>query len=195
MDSSQIGLMLSIGGVTSLIMLIIYPKLSDKLGFLWLFRIGLIVYIIDVIVFPFSTELVQYEWNPWVVFIFATFCIFIKSCAQEMAYTSQFLLVNNSAPSSEHIGSTTGLAHITASIGWASGPFIGGVLLSVGLNWAESITESNPNSWIGKVPLVDKISFWVCAGVCIFTFILSLTVPKSILKRRYETEEEETKSV
>ncbi|KAF0978608.1 hypothetical protein FDP41_002428 [Naegleria fowleri] len=186
-DSSDIGIILSIGGFTSLIMLVIYPKMANIVGFLWMFRIGLAIYAVIATGLTFSSELVRFEFSGWFVWIFVTVCVFIKACAQEVAYTAQFMLVNNAAPSPRHIGSINGLAHIVASLGWSSGPMFAGLLFKWGLDWADQIYAANPTSFFGQVPLVDKLSFFVCGLVCLINFALSLTVPKWIvLGRRYE---------
>ncbi|KAG2392266.1 hypothetical protein C9374_012518 [Naegleria lovaniensis] len=186
-DSSVIGIILSIGGFTSLIMLVIYPKMANMVGFLWMFRIGLVIYAVVAASITFSSELVRFEFSYWLVWIFVTVCVFIKACAQEVSYTAQFMLVNNAAPSPRHIGSINGLAHIVASLGWSSGPMFAGLLFKWGLDWADQIHEANPTSFFGKVPLVDKLSFFVCGVVCLLNFGLSLTVPRWIVSgRRYE---------
>ena len=180
-------MILSVGGVTSLVMLFIYPKVSHKLGFLWLYRIGLAIYGVVILFLPFSTEMIRLDWSIWIVLAFFTFCIFIKSCSHSIMYTSQFLMVNNASPSPEHIGSMNGLGHITASVGWSIGPFVAGFLVDVGLKWSGDIETAAPNSFFALVPFVDKLCFFICALICFWNLFLSFTVPKTIVAhRRYE---------
>ncbi|KAL9655607.1 hypothetical protein ABK040_002270 [Willaertia magna] len=182
--STNIGIILSIGGICSLIILFIYPKFSALFGSLNIYIYSSLIYTVNVILFSFSYEIKKYNLIPFSagIYIIVTIFIFTKACVQETIYTSQILLVNNSSPSEHHIGSMTGLAHIFASFGWTLGPFISGALMNLGIYLAN--TSELLKDW--NIKWVDKMCFFVCAFVCILNVLLAFTLPKSVAnKRRY----------
>ncbi|KAL9655627.1 hypothetical protein ABK040_002290 [Willaertia magna] len=182
--STNIGIILSIGGICSLITLFIYPKISALFGSLNIYIYSSLIYTVNVILFSFSYEIKKYNLIPFSagIYIIVTIFIFTKACVQDAIYTSQILLVNNSSPSEYHIGSMTGLAHIFASFGWTLGPFISGALMNLGIYLAN--TSELLKDW--NIKWVDKMCFFVCAFVCILNVLLAFTLPKSVAdKRRY----------
>ncbi|KAH8173050.1 major facilitator superfamily protein [Sarocladium implicatum] len=129
LDSKTIGVIMSVQGVYSLLSnyLIVAP-VTRRLGSLRLFRILAFSYFALYLVTPYLVLL------PENLRMVAIYVLVIWKCTfATMAYPSNAILLANSAPSKQVLGTINGIAASTASLCRALGPTVSGVLYAWGL--------------------------------------------------------------
>ncbi|KPM38761.1 hypothetical protein AK830_g7824 [Neonectria ditissima] len=129
LDTKTIGVIMSVQGVYSLLSnYLIVPPITRRLGSLRLFRILAFSYFALYLVTPYLVLLPETMRMP------ATYLLVIWKCTfSTMAYPSNAILLANSAPSKQVLGTINGIAASTASLCRALGPTLSGVLYSLGL--------------------------------------------------------------
>lgn len=126
-SSSALGLILGEGGVVlCLYTLLLYPKISRRLGPLKCFRVGILSTIPLWICFPVSSLLGS---NPELQWSLLLVCMAVRSVSACTTFTGVLILVSNSA-SPENMGAVTGLSHSFCNFFRAVGPAIGGLVWS-----------------------------------------------------------------
>ncbi|RKP34343.1 major facilitator superfamily domain-containing protein [Dimargaris cristalligena] len=147
-----IGLTLSTSGAAVLyVQIVAYPKVQRYLGSLLRFRYGAILFSVLLFTFPFISSLEAYrrtapyntadssstfaspgQQQPirlitWIALIVA---LFAKVCGNTFCFTSAHLLINNSVPSREALGTVNGFSQSVGSLAKAIGPIMAGALWS-----------------------------------------------------------------
>ncbi|KAK0391052.1 hypothetical protein NLU13_0554 [Sarocladium strictum] len=129
LDTKTIGIIMSVQGVYSLLSnyLIVAP-VTRRLGSLRLFRILAFSYFALYLVTPYLVLL------PDNLRMGAIYILVIWKCTfATMAYPSNAILLANSAPSKQVLGTINGIAASTASLCRALGPAVSGLLYAWGL--------------------------------------------------------------
>lgn len=129
LDTKTIGVIMSVQGVYSLLAnyLIVAP-VTRRLGSLRLFRILAFSYFALYFVTPYLVLL------PEQMRMAAIYILVIWKCTfATMAYPSNAILLANSAPSKQVLGTINGIAASTASLCRALGPAVSGLLYAWGL--------------------------------------------------------------
>jgi predicted MFS family arabinose efflux permease len=120
---------MSIQGLYSLLSnYAIVPPVTRRLGSLRLFRLLAISYFLLYLVTPYLVLLPEDMRMPAVYVLVIWKCTF-----STMAYPSNAILLANSAPSKQVLGTINGIAASTASLCRALGPTVSGLLYSWGL--------------------------------------------------------------
>jgi hypothetical protein len=129
LDTKTIGVIMSVQGVYSLLSnyLVVAP-VTRRLGSLRLFRILAFSYFALYLVTPYLVLL------PENLRMAAIYILVIWKCTfATMAYPSNAILLANSAPSKQVLGTINGIAASTASLCRALGPAVSGLLYAWGL--------------------------------------------------------------
>ncbi|KAF3768058.1 hypothetical protein M406DRAFT_237870, partial [Cryphonectria parasitica EP155] len=129
-DQKTIGLILSVQGIYQLFAtVVLFPFVVSRLGTLNLFRILAAFYFLLYFITPYLVLL------PDNVRIIGVYAAIIWRCTfSSMAYPSNAILLTNSAPSLQTLGTINGVAASTASLCRAFGPTISGFLYAMGLS-------------------------------------------------------------
>ncbi|KAK1252736.1 hypothetical protein MKX08_003923 [Trichoderma sp. CBMAI-0020] len=129
LDTKAIGVIISIQGFYSLLSnyLIVTP-ITRRLGPLRLFRLIAFSYFALYFVTPYVVLLPESLRMPAIYFLVIWKCTF-----STMAYPSNAILLANSAPSKQVLGTINGVAASTASLCRALGPTLSGFLYAMGL--------------------------------------------------------------
>ncbi|KUI60729.1 hypothetical protein VP1G_07897 [Cytospora mali] len=130
MDQQQIGWILSIQGIYQLFATVfLFPFVVSKIGTLHLFRLLAMTYFF---LYFFTPYLVLLPEDLRVVGVYIA--VIWRCTFSAMAYPSNAILLTNSAPSLQTLGTINGVAASTASLCRAFGPTITGFLYAVGLS-------------------------------------------------------------
>ncbi|PHH68822.1 hypothetical protein CDD80_7212 [Ophiocordyceps camponoti-rufipedis] len=129
LDTKTIGVVMSCQGVYSLLSnFVIVPPVTRRLGSLRLFRMLAFSYFALYVITPYLVLLPEDVRMP------AVYALVIWKCTYAtMAYPNNAILLANSAPSKQVLGTINGVAASTASLCRALGPTLSGVLYAVGL--------------------------------------------------------------
>lgn len=128
-SSKQIGCMLSVQGVYSMIaQIFLFPYAARKLGTLKTFRAVLLTWPLLYLVVPYLVLLPPSLQTPGIYL-----CLLWKITSHVLAFPSNAILLTNSAPSALVLGVINGVSASTASLARACGPTVTGILHSWGL--------------------------------------------------------------
>lgn len=129
LDTKTIGVIMSVQGLYSLFSnyLVVAP-VTRRLGSLRLFRLIAFSYFSLYLVTPYLVLLPESMRMPAIYMLVIWKCTFAT-----MAYPSNAILLANSAPSKEVLGTINGIAASTASLCRALGPTVSGFLYALGL--------------------------------------------------------------
>ncbi|TVY38057.1 putative membrane protein [Lachnellula subtilissima] len=155
LSTSQIGVILSVQGVYSMIATVfLFPFIVRRLGALGLFRCIAISYPILYVATPYLVLL------PDSLRMVGVYVLVIWKCTfATMSYPSNAILLTNSAPSLLMLGTINGVAASMASLCRAFGPTASGFLFSAGLRIGYS-----------------GLAWWCSAIIAIAGAILSLSM-------------------
>ncbi|KAF5619187.1 tetracycline resistance protein [Fusarium sp. NRRL 25303] len=129
LETKMIGVIMSVQGLYSLFSnYLIVPPITRRLGSLRLFRILAFSYFALYLVTPYLVLLPDSMRMPAIYLLVIWKCTF-----STMAYPSNAILLANSAPSKQVLGTINGIAASTASLCRALGPTLSGLLYSWGL--------------------------------------------------------------
>ncbi|RGP79477.1 hypothetical protein FLONG3_2438 [Fusarium longipes] len=129
LETKMIGIIMSVQGLYSLFSnYLIVPPVTRRLGSLRLFRILAFSYFALYLVTPYLVLLPDSMRMPAIYLLVIWKCTF-----STMAYPSNAILLANSAPSKQVLGTINGIAASTASLCRALGPTLSGLLYSWGL--------------------------------------------------------------
>lgn len=129
LETKTIGVIMSVQGIYSLISnYVLVAPVTRRLGSLRLFRVLALSYFALYFVTPYLVLLPENMVMPAIYILVVWKCTF-----STMAYPSNAILLANSAPSKQVLGTINGIAASTASLCRALGPTISGVLYSLGL--------------------------------------------------------------
>ncbi|KJZ79904.1 hypothetical protein HIM_00618 [Hirsutella minnesotensis 3608] len=129
LETKTIGIIMSVQGVYSLLSnYVIVPPITRRFGSLRLFRMLAFSYFALYLVTPYLVLL------PSALRMPAIYILVIWKCTYAtMAYPNNAILLANSAPSKQVLGTINGIAASTASLCRALGPTLSGILYAVGL--------------------------------------------------------------
>ncbi|CAH0015512.1 unnamed protein product [Clonostachys rhizophaga] len=129
LETKTIGVIMSIQGIYSLFSnYVIVAPITRKLGSLRLFRILALSYFALYFVTPYLVLVPEKFRMPAIYLLVIWKCTF-----STMAYPSNAILLANSAPSKQVLGTINGIAASTASLCRALGPTLSGLLYALGL--------------------------------------------------------------
>lgn len=133
LSTTEVGLSLSFAGIITILFQIgIYGPLRDKIGNKATYRASLGLFVIAFMIVPF----VGYRNKPGfgngevALWIELGITLILKTIASVGGLTSALLLITNTAPNHQVLGSLNGLAQTLSAGGRAIGPFISGGLYS-----------------------------------------------------------------
>lgn len=130
LDQTKIGLILSVQGVYQLFATVfLFPFVVQRVGTLNLFRILAASYFM---LYFFTPYLVLLPVNVRMIGVYTA--VIWRCTFSSMAYPSNAILLTNSAPSLQTLGTINGVAASTASLCRAFGPTISGFLYALGLS-------------------------------------------------------------
>ncbi|KAL1606645.1 hypothetical protein SLS60_004051 [Paraconiothyrium brasiliense] len=168
-----VGLSLAFAGVITILFQIgVYGKLRERIGNKVTYRVSLAAFVVAFILMPW----VGYkESNPfqglgtgagWLWAELGVILV-IKTVASVGGLTSALLLITNSAPNHNVLGTLNGLAQTLSAAGRAAGPFISGSLFT-------AATKIQPKG--------EALAFGIFAGVSLIGFLLSFGIRGSGLE-------------
>ncbi|KEY71476.1 hypothetical protein S7711_03541 [Stachybotrys chartarum IBT 7711] len=129
LDTKTIGFIMSVQGIYSLLSnFVIVPHVTRRLGSLRLFRFLACSYFLLYLVTPYLVLLPQQSRMPVIYTLVIWKCTFAT-----MAYPSNAILLANSAPNKQVLGTINGIAASTASLCRALSPTLSGILYTMGL--------------------------------------------------------------
>jgi MFS family permease len=130
--SPTIGLYLALFGIAGImIQLFLYPWLHQRVGTVGMFRIASSLFPIAYIAAPYLVFSANQGFIKWVAM---ASILFIQVMARTMAIPSSILLLTDSVPSRNVMGTIHGAGNTVSAMASACGPAIGGVLLAEGIN-------------------------------------------------------------
>ncbi|KAF2639186.1 MFS general substrate transporter [Massarina eburnea CBS 473.64] len=154
------------GGVTILFQIGIYGKLREKIGNKMTYRVSLAFFVVAFLLMPW----VGYkDSNPsagigtgagW-LWSELGIVLVIKTVASVGGLTSALLLITNSAPNHNVLGTLNGLAQTLSAAGRAVGPFVSGALFT-------AATTIKPKG--------EALAFGVFAGISFIGFLMSFGI-------------------
>ncbi|XPS95118.1 hypothetical protein M3J09_004411 [Ascochyta lentis] len=155
-----VGLSLSFAGAITIVFQVgIFGKLRGKLGNKIAYRASLAFFVVAFSLMPW----VGYKDNPgtaWLWFELGVVLV-IKTIAGVGGLTAALLLITNSAPNHNVLGTLNGLAQTLSAAGRAAGPFISGSLFT-------AATKIQPKG--------EAIPFGIFAGISLLGFFLSFGI-------------------
>ncbi|EEH48654.1 uncharacterized protein PADG_04733 [Paracoccidioides brasiliensis Pb18] len=164
----DIGLSLAFAGVVTIIFQIfIFGRLRDKMGNKWSYRASLLGFVISFLLLPFvgykDTAAPNGEISKSYVFLAIEVCavLLVKTVATVGGLTSALLLITNSAPNNQVLGSLNGLAQTLSAAGRTVGPFLSGSLFTLA-------TRIKPKG--------EAMAFGIFGGVAFIGFLLSFGI-------------------
>ena len=129
LETKTIGIIMSVQGIYSLLSnYVLVTPVTRRIGSLRLFRILALSYFALYLVTPYLVLLPENLRMPAIYLLVVWKCTF-----STMAYPSNAILLANSAPSKDVLGTINGIAASTASLCRALGPTASGLLYSLGL--------------------------------------------------------------
>eukprot|EP01156_Anaeramoeba_ignava_P015201 Anaeramoba_ignava/a612063_15.p1 GENE.a612063_15~~a612063_15.p1 ORF type:complete len:581 (-),score=186.55 a612063_15:77-1819(-) len=149
--------------------MIVYPRISKYFSPINLFRSIIIISSIFIISFPYLS-IIDQKYGKKVTWVFFLLIYTINFGLESIAFTSLFLVVNNSARPFR-IGSINGIGQTFAALFKSFGPILSGSVYS----W--SLTNSL------KYPFNYFFVFYINAIIGIITILISFFIPKWVSKR------------
>lgn len=129
LETKTIGVIMSVQGIYSLVSnYVLVAPVTRRVGSLRLFRMLAVSYFALYLVTPYLVLLPDNMRMPAIYILVVWKCTF-----STMAYPSNAILLANSAPSKQVLGTINGIAASTASLCRALGPTVSGLLYSLGL--------------------------------------------------------------
>ncbi|KLJ05871.1 hypothetical protein EMPG_10696 [Blastomyces silverae] len=165
---SEIGLSLAFAGIVTIVFQIcIFGRLRDKMGNKWSYRASLLGFVVSFILMPFvgykDAAAVDGKVSKSSILLAIELCtvLLVKTVATVGGLTSALLLITNSAPNNQVLGSLNGLAQTLSAAGRTVGPFLSGSLFTLA-------TRIKPKG--------EAMAFGVFGGVAFIGFLLSFGI-------------------
>ncbi|KAH6618709.1 MFS transporter-like protein [Boeremia exigua] len=170
-----VGLSLSFAGAITIIFQVgIFGKLRGKLGNKVAYRASLALFVVAFILMPF----VGYKDDQGSVWLWCELgvVLVIKTIAGVGGLTAALLLITNSAPNHNVLGTLNGLAQTLSAAGRAAGPFISGSLFT-------AATKIQPKG--------EALPFGLFAGISLLGFAMSFGIRGENLEAEGWSDEED----
>ncbi|KAL6250078.1 hypothetical protein RBB50_002379 [Rhinocladiella similis] len=171
---NEIGLSLAFAGLVTIIFQVgVFGKLRDKMGNRWAYRTGLGGFVIAYLLMPWvgykDSDNGGDAMSSGAVWLWFEICVvlLIKTVAAVGGLTSALLLITNSAPNHNVLGTLNGLAQTLSAAGRAVGPFVSGGLFSLA-------TKVRPKG--------EALAFGLFGGVAFIGFLLSFGIRSADLE-------------
>ncbi|OJD17251.1 hypothetical protein AJ78_02633 [Emergomyces pasteurianus Ep9510] len=168
LSPSEIGLSLAFAGIVTIgFQICIFGKLRDKMGNKWSYRASLFGFVISFILMPFvgykdpAAIAGGVSKSSAILAIELCVILLVKTVATVAGLTSALLLITNSAPNNQVLGSLNGLAQTLSAAGRTVGPFLSGSLFTLA-------TRVKPKG--------EAMAFGVFGGVAFVGFLLSFGI-------------------
>ncbi|CAI6337806.1 unnamed protein product [Periconia digitata] len=161
-DSRRIGAIFTIYSIICMLFqFLLFPPMTRKLGVLRCLRISFLIYPAVYFVTPFVSLLPTARTRE----IGIIFVLIFRGLAGTFAFPTSTIMITNSAPSLQVLGTINGLATSVSAVGRAAGPAIGGNLFSYGVKkgyiilpfW--SLSAFALAAWIPTLWLVEGDGF------------------------------------
>ncbi|KAF2830009.1 MFS transporter-like protein [Ophiobolus disseminans] len=154
-----VGLSLSFAGAITIVFQVgIFGKLRDKMGNKVAYRVSLALFVAAFILMPW----VGYKKNGAGLLWFELGVVLvIKTIAGVGGLTAALLLITNSAPNHNVLGTLNGLAQTLSAAGRAAGPFVSGSLFT-------AATKIQPKG--------EALPFGIFAGISLLGFLMSFGI-------------------
>lgn len=160
-----IGAALAILGVIGIsLQLLLYPRLSFRLGTIRSYRFSLLLFPLAYLLVPFlavvpSTTSPPTQASGFLVWAGIVLVLCIQVLARTFALPSTAILVNNSSPHPSVLGTIHGIAQSASSLTRTVGPVLAAWLYGAGLEMG-----------------IVGLAFWCMAGVAVFGAVAALWV-------------------
>ncbi|KAJ4381193.1 hypothetical protein N0V86_003542 [Didymella sp. IMI 355093] len=170
-----VGLSLSFAGAITIIFQVgIFGKLRGKLGNKVAYRASLALFVVAFTLMPF-VGYKNKQGSGWLWFELGVVLV-IKTIAGVGGLTAALLLITNSAPNHNVLGTLNGLAQTLSAAGRAAGPFISGSLFT-------AATKIQPKG--------EALPFGLFAGISLLGFFLSFGIRGENLEAEGWSDEDE----
>ncbi|KAF1929270.1 MFS general substrate transporter [Didymella exigua CBS 183.55] len=170
-----VGLSLSFAGAITIVFQVgIFGKLRGKLGNKVAYRASLALFVVAFILMPF-VGYKNKQGSGWLWFELGVVLV-IKTIAGVGGLTAALLLITNSAPNHNVLGTLNGLAQTLSAAGRAAGPFISGSLFT-------AATKIQPKG--------EALPFGIFAGISLLGFFLSFGIRGENLEAEGWSDEDE----
>lgn len=170
-----VGLSLSFAGAITIVFQVgIFGKLRGQLGNKVAYRASLAFFVVAFILMPFVGYKNDHG-SAWLWFELGVVLV-IKTIAGVGGLTAALLLITNSAPNHNVLGTLNGLAQTLSAAGRAAGPFISGSLFT-------AATKIQPKG--------ETLPFGLFAGISLLGFFLSFGIRGENLEAEGWSDEDE----
>ncbi|KAJ4410503.1 hypothetical protein N0V91_001989 [Didymella pomorum] len=170
-----VGLSLSFAGAITIVFQVgIFGKLRGKLGNKVAYRASLALFVVAFTLMPFVGYKNKHG-SGWLWFELGVVLV-IKTIAGVGGLTAALLLITNSAPNHNVLGTLNGLAQTLSAAGRAAGPFISGSLFT-------AATKIQPKG--------EALPFGLFAGISLLGFFLSFGIRGENLEAEGWSDEDE----
>ncbi|KAF2622618.1 MFS general substrate transporter [Macroventuria anomochaeta] len=170
-----VGLSLSFAGAITIVFQVgIFGKLRGKLGNKVAYRASLAFFVVAFSLMPFVGYKSK-QGSAWLWFELGVVLV-IKTIAGVGGLTAALLLITNSAPNHNVLGTLNGLAQTLSAAGRAAGPFISGSLFT-------AATKIQPKG--------EALPFGLFAGISLLGFLLSFGIRGENLEAEGWSDEDE----
>ncbi|KAL1599966.1 hypothetical protein SLS59_006039 [Nothophoma quercina] len=170
-----VGLSLSFAGAITIVFQVgIFGKLRGQLGNKVAYRASLAFFVVAFILMPFVGYKNDHG-STWLWFELGVVLV-IKTIAGVGGLTAALLLITNSAPNHNVLGTLNGLAQTLSAAGRAAGPFISGSLFT-------AATKIQPKG--------ETLPFGLFAGISLLGFFLSFGIRGENLEAEGWSDEDE----
>jgi MFS family permease len=170
-----VGLSLSFAGAITIVFQVgIFGKLRGKLGNKVAYRASLALFVVAFTLMPFVGYKNKHG-SGWLWFELGVVLV-IKTIAGVGGLTAALLLITNSAPNHNVLGTLNGLAQTLSAAGRAAGPFISGALFT-------AATKIQPKG--------EALPFGLFAGISLLGFFLSFGIRGENLEAEGWSDEDE----
>ncbi|KAG9047839.1 hypothetical protein FS837_001374 [Tulasnella sp. UAMH 9824] len=135
--TSQIGIILSCFGVlATFINLVVFPPLQRRVGTVALYRAGMRLQVVMVVLFPIVSKLAAWDaeatgGTPGLRTEAGIAAMVLTKCIGDVVFACNMILVSKSAPSRTSLGAVNGVAQMVASSMRAVGPTLATILFAV----------------------------------------------------------------
>ncbi|KAG4428386.1 hypothetical protein IFR05_016133 [Cadophora sp. M221] len=167
LSPEEIGLSLSFAGIVTIVFQVgIFGKLKEKMGNRATYRAGLFLFFISMLLMPWvgykdSKPLFGIGSGKVWLWVELGFVLLVKTVAAVGGLTSALLLITNSAPNHNVLGTLNGLAQTLSAAGRAAGPFLSGGLFSIA-------TRVHPKG--------EALAWGVFGGIAFLGFVASFGI-------------------
>ncbi|KIO22466.1 hypothetical protein M407DRAFT_28044 [Tulasnella calospora MUT 4182] len=133
----QIGIILScVGVLATFTNLVVFPPLQRRVGTVALYRIGMRLQVVMVILFPLVSKLAVRDaeatgGSPGLLTEVGIAAMVLTKCVGGLVFACNMILVSQSAPSRTSLGAVNGVAQMVASSMRAVGPTLATILFAV----------------------------------------------------------------